>query len=277
MSKTTIQQVPEAVATDSKLQHTEVEQEQIISELEERLVQEAVTAIEETKRAIAAIEKNDNEAAVKAIEQAVGELDIILARDPDLALLPTDFGISVVNIGLEDHKLIREIRHEIKSAINFGYLSVARRLLNSIASEIQVMVTNLPLASYPDALKEAAKLMDEGKSEAAKEVLELALSTVVLEEEYLPIPILKARGLIEDASTESDKERAMQLLADARNQLKLSQELGYEEADVEYDELKQELKKLEWQINTGENSHHRFRDLKAKVTNFFLRISKAKK
>ncbi len=289
MSKTKIQQVSEAVPVDSnlegesslnleeKLQQTEAEQEQTITELEKRLVQEAVSAVAETKQAIAAIEKNDKDAAIKAIEQAIGELDIILARDPDLALLPTDYAIAVVNIALEDKNTIKHTRKEIKTAINFGYFSVARRLLNSLMSEIRVIVTNLPLATYPDALKQAVRLLDEEQSEEAKEVLALALSTFVIEEEYLPIPLLKAHRLIENASGSSDRDKAMQLLADARTQLRLSQDLGYAEADVEYDELKTELSNLEKQLKTGENTHHTFKQLKTKIANFFQRISKAKK
>ncbi len=284
MSKTEIKQ-SEAVTVDSNLEEqsslnsktTEVEQEQTITELEKRLVREAVNAVEETKQAIAAIEKNDRQTAIRAIEQAVGELDIILARDPDLALLPTDYEVAVVNMALEDKKTIRGVRREIKKAINYGYFSVARRLLNSLKSEICVIVTNLPLASYPDALKQAVRLLDEDKSEAAKEVLELALSTFVIEEEYLPIPLLKAHRLIEDASAKSDRDQAMQLLADARTQIKLSQELGYAEADVEYDELKTELRNLEKQLKAGENTHHTFRELKTKLANFFRRISQGKK
>lgn len=289
MSKTKIQQVSQAVPVDSnqsgqntldlevKPQPTEAEQERAITELEERLVQEAVCAVEETKRAIAAIEQNNNKAAIKAIEQAIGQLDVILARDPELALLPTDYEIAIINIALEDQKKIKDIRQKIKTAINFGYFSVARRLLNSLKSEIRVIVTNLPLASYPDALKRAVRLIDEDKSEEAKEVLQLALSTFVLEEEYLPIPILKAHGLIENASGSSDRDKALQLLADARTQLRLSQKLGYAEADVEYDELKRELKNLEKQLKAGENPHHTFKELKTKIAGFFQRISKAKK
>lgn len=289
MSKTKIEQVSETVTIDSnlssqgnsnsetKLRETEVHQEQAISELEQRLVQEAVSAVEETKRAIAAIEKNERDVAIKAIEQAIGELDVILARDPDLALLPTDYGFTIVNADLEDEKTIKDIRREIKSAINFGYFAVARRLLNSLASEIRVTITNLPLASYPDALKLAVRLIDEDKSQEATEVLELALSTFVLEEEYLPIPLLKAHKLIEDASGQSEREEAMQLLAEAHTQLRLSQQLGYAEADVEYDELKLELKNLERKLKAGEKTHQIFNDLRSKISGFFQRISQAKK
>ena len=287
MSKAKIERVSETATLDSnfasqtsselELQQAEVHQEQAISELEQRLVQEAVSAVEETKKAIAAIKKNDKSIAIKAIEQAIGELDIILARDPDLALLPTDYAITIVNAALEDKKTIKEIRREIRKAIDYGYLAVARRLLNSLASEIRVIVTNLPLASYPDALKQAARLIDEDKSTEAKELLELALSTFVLEEEYLPIPLLKAHKLIEDASSKSDKEEAMQLLAEAHTQLRLSQKLGYAEADVEYDELKTELRNLEKQLKAGEHNHNNFREFRTKVTGFFQRISKARR
>ena len=270
----------ETVTSDLEEQTTSniaTHKERAITELEERLIQEAVNAIEETKRAIAAIEKKDKDAAIKAIERAIGELDIILARDPDLALLPTDYTIAIVDTAPENEKTIKEIRQEIKSAINFGYFDVARRLINSLASEIRVIVTNLPLASYPESLKLAVKLIDENRNESAKEVLALALSTLVIEEEYLPIPLLKAHKLIEDASSQSDREEAMQLLAEAHTQLRLSQQLGYAEADVEYDELKTELRNLEKQLKEGEHSHHTFGELKTKVAGFFRRVSKTKK
>lgn len=127
-----------------------------------------------------------------------------------------------------------------------------------MASEIRVIVTNLPLASYPESLELAARLIDEGRNESAKEVLALALSTLVIEEEYLPIPLLKAHKLIENVSSQSDRAEAMQLLAQAHTQIRLSRQLGYAEADVEYDELKTELENLERQLKADEHSHHTF-------------------
>ena len=135
----------------------------------------------------------------------------------------------------------------------------------------------MPLASYPESLKLAVRLIDENRNESVKEVLSLALSTLVIEEEYLSIPLFKVHKLIEEASSQSDREEAMQLLAEAHTQLRLSQQLGYAEADVEYDELKTELRNLEKQLRAGEHSHHTFRELKTKVAGFFKRISKTKK
>ena len=258
-------------------QQNEAQKKQTITELEERLVREAVNAIKETKQAISAIENKDKEATIKAIERAIGQLDVILARDPDLALVPTDYAIAVVDTAPRQRKSIKDIRKEIKATINSGDFSHARQFLNSLASEIRVTVTNLPLATYPAALKRAVRLIDEDKNESAKGVLQLALATLVLIEEYLPIPILKARTLIQNASTESDRDRAMQLLAGARSQLKLSQDLGYAEGDSEYEELRIELKNLEKQLKTNENTKNAFAKLKTKITSFFQRISKNKK
>lgn len=80
MSKAEVEQVPQAASANLnsearntsnsavKLQQAEVHHEQAISELDKRLVREAVSAMEETKQAIAAINKNDDEVAIKAIE-----------------------------------------------------------------------------------------------------------------------------------------------------------------------------------------------------------------
>lgn len=277
VSETKLQQQTDQEKEQAILQHTEQEKEQTITELEERLVQEAVNAIQETKNAIAAIDENDHNQAIKAIERATGQLDIILAREPELSLVPTDYAIAIVNVAPDDQASIKEIRKAIKSAINSGDFPAARRLLNSLASEIRVTVTNLPLATYPEALKKSARLMDDGKPDQAKGVLQMALSTLVLIEEYKPLPILTAQNLIQTASSESDKDKAIQMLADARERLKLAQELGYAEDDEEYEQLNTELKNLEKQLKANEDAKNAFEKLKTRISAFFKRISNFKR
>ncbi|MFP4124061.1 MAG: YfdX family protein [Coleofasciculus sp.] len=273
MSDTQIHQV-----SDKELQQqTEQEKERTITELEKRLVQEAVNAIQETKDAIAAIDENDLDKAIKAIERATGQLDIILAREPELSLVPIDYTIAIINVAPDDKAAIKDIRKEIKSAVNSGDLPAARRLFNSLASEIRVTVSNLPLATYPNALKKAAKLIDEGNTAEAKGVLQIALSTLVLLEEYQPLPILNARNLIQSACSESDKDKAMQMLANARTRLKLAQELGYAEDDQEYEQLNTEIKNLEQQLKADEDTKNAFEKLKTRIAAFFKRISNFKR
>ena len=259
----------------SQIPNSEIYQERLIGELERRLIPEAIEAINETKKAIAAVARDDKPLALKSLQRAVEQLNTILACDLDLALLPTDYAIEVVDTGLENEKIIREIRRDIRLAIKFGYLAEARRLIDSLASEIRVTVTDLPLAGYLDALQRAIAAIARDRNKLAQRILKSALATLVLEEEYLPIPILKARSLIESARVQNDRQIAMQLLTDARKQLRLSHELGYGEADLEYDELRSKLIDLEKQLQAREHDHHNFRELKTKIASFLQRASKA--
>lgn len=259
----------------SQIPNSEIYQERLIGELERRLIPEAIEAINETKKAIAAVARDDKHLALKSLQWAIEQLNTILACDPDLALLPTDYAIEIVDTGLENEKIIREIRRDIRLAIKFGYLAEARRLIDSLASEIRVTVTDLPLASYLDALQRAIAAIARDRNKLAQRILKSALATLVLEEEYLPIPILKARSLIESARVQNDRQIAMQLLTDARKQLRLSHELGYGEADLEYDELRSKLIDLEKQLQAREHDHHNFRELKTKIASFLQRASKA--
>ncbi|MDJ0571401.1 MAG: hypothetical protein QNJ53_20455 [Pleurocapsa sp. MO_192.B19] len=153
--------------------------------------------------------------------------------------------------------------------------------VDSTLEEQNTLDSQLKLQQQTEAEKEQTiteleqRLVQEAVS--AIEETKQASAAIEKEEEYLPIPILKARGLIENASTQSDRDKAMQLLADARTQLKLSQELGYAKADAEYKELKTELKNLEKQLKAGGNTDNAFEKLQTKIAGFFQRLSQAKK
>ena len=61
----------------------------------EELLQDAVSALQETENALAALDKKDAKAATAALERATGKLEIVLARNPNRALAPVD--VSVVS------------------------------------------------------------------------------------------------------------------------------------------------------------------------------------
>lgn len=67
----------------------------------------------------------------------------------------------------------------------------ARSLLEGLGSEIVFTVTNLPLATYPDAIKAIVPMIDEGRIKEAKVALGLALNTLVLTNHVVPLPILR--------------------------------------------------------------------------------------
>jgi hypothetical protein len=88
---------------------------------------------------------------------------------------------------------------------------VLRDELAKLASELQVTKVELPLATFPEAMKSAAALIDKGKTDEAKVVLYTALNTLVISEErilclYSRAQALIAQAITDDASNE-DKER----------------------------------------------------------------------
>ena len=67
----------------------EKERKQAEDEASKTLGQEAKAAIDETQKAIDAIAANKNEQALAVIEQATGKINILLARNPATALIPS--------------------------------------------------------------------------------------------------------------------------------------------------------------------------------------------
>jgi hypothetical protein len=57
------------------------------------LLQDAVSALQETQNALAALDNKDGKAATAALERATGKLEIVLARNPSLALAPVDVSV----------------------------------------------------------------------------------------------------------------------------------------------------------------------------------------
>lgn len=200
----------------------------------DKLVDEAVAALRETQNALTAIDQNKPDDAIAALERATGKLEIVLARTPTLALAPVD--VSVVThdvIGTQAD--VEKIRGDAAAALAQGRLQVARQLISDLGSETVVSVSKLPLGTYPAALKQAAALLHQGKAQDAKVVLQTALSTIVIDNIVIPLPLVRAQLALEDARdllekkkrTDAESARMRQLLATARTQLQLGKALGY--------------------------------------------------
>ena len=128
---------------------------------------------------------------------------------------------------------IEAMTDEALDALKHGEVQQARHVLALLASEIVIAVTNIPLASYPAAVKAVVPLIDQGKIEEAKAALQSALSTLV--EERSVLPLLRAKLLLKRAETlvedgqrsEASNERLETLLNEARQQLEMAELLGY--------------------------------------------------
>ena len=83
-------QKPEQKSDETNSVEPQVQSEIEKMEAQERgnLLKDAQAALEETRNALAALDRNDKSAALAALERASGKLDLVVARDPHLALAP---------------------------------------------------------------------------------------------------------------------------------------------------------------------------------------------
>ncbi|HTT19290.1 MAG TPA: YfdX family protein [Candidatus Sulfotelmatobacter sp.] len=257
----------------------ERQREQAEREARKELDQDAKTAIEQTHKAVQAISENKTEEALSNIEQATGKINILLARNPSTALIPVDLAVNVIDTAPQNKTMILEIAQDASRAFDDKNYPTARALLYMLISEIRVRTYNLPLATYPDALKEAARLLDQKQNQQASNILLTALNTLVVVDRVTPLPLVLARDAINEAQSKSkqDKEAAEASLETAKNQIERARELGYTGKDAEYAALNDQISTLEKQLKGKADTMAAFSNLKEKLGAFLKRQSSEKR
>jgi multidrug resistance efflux pump len=212
--------------------------------------------------------------ALAALERATGKLDIILARDPKLNLAPA--GVTVITYDVQGGlDAVKSVRKHAEELIDQGRLQEARRLLRDLASETVISVTNIPLATYPDAIKSAVKLIDQNKADAAKRILQTALNTQVISETIIPLPVAHAQESLKTAEslaekkarTKDENERLKAALDQARTQLEFAQALGYGTKN-DFDKMYQQLAEIEEKTANNQSGSGFFAKIKESIADF---------
>jgi hypothetical protein len=83
------------------------------------LFEEATAAIREAKNALKALDEKKPKEALAALEVSSGKLTIILGREPELALAPSNVDVVTYDI-LADIYAVKEMRDEIEDALDDG-------------------------------------------------------------------------------------------------------------------------------------------------------------
>ncbi|MDK1281793.1 heat resistance protein YfdX2, partial [Cronobacter sakazakii] len=149
-----------------------------------QVLDEAVSALSLTKSALAALDGKDTARALATLAEVTGKLELIVAREPTLALAGVDVR-TIVHDLFANTETIEAMTDEALDALKHGEVQQARHMLALLASEIVITVTSIPLASYPAAVKAVVPLIDQGKIEEAKAALQSAVSTLVEERSVL--------------------------------------------------------------------------------------------
>ena len=253
----------------------EKQRQEAQQEAEKTLDQEAISAIEETNKAVKAIAANKTDDALAALERATGKLNILLARNPATALIPVSLQVEVIDAAPRDSKAISRLAQDASKAVDARDFPMARILLYGLTSEIRVRTYNLPLVSYPVALTEAARLLDQKKTKEANDVLLTALNTLAAIDRVTPLPLVLARAAIDQARDQSQKDKAMAqtLLETAKKELQRSKDLGYAGRDPEYEALNSDISNLEKQLKSNGDATSVFAKLENKLSAFLKRQS----
>ena len=257
-----------------------------LDEKRKELIADAGAALDETEKALTALDDGDTRAALDSLALATGKLELIVARDPELALAPV--GVDLISRDfVGDLETIEGTRTVIEEMIDDGKIQQARPLIRDFASELIVETTNLPLATYPEAIKLATAMIDEGDTEGAKRTVQTALATLVITEDVIPLPILRAELLLAKAEAglsgiETAKEEAAQqedadvtkpaeYVEAARKELEIAEALGYG-VDTDYADVRESLEQLDEQIEAKDDTGGIFRTLADNFSELRARI-----
>ncbi len=256
----------------------EQQTQQQASEQRQETHEEALAALREAERALRALDNGDGETALEAIERAVGKLQIILARSPDLALAPVGATVTQIDVFM-DPDSIRDAIKRAREFLSDGRVQKARRLLSTLASEVVISESYLPLATFPSDLAEVAPLIDQGKLDLAEQRLVATLSTVVVVDRVIPLPIVRAELLLDNAEqlasssgrSEADSTRLRDLLRAAREQIKMAELLGYGDKE-DFKVLYRELDEIEKQTRGDRSGEGLFEGIRERLSQIRRRL-----
>ena len=250
----------------------EAQRQQDQKEGEQALDQEAIAVVEQTEDAIKSIAANNKNDALASIERATGKINILLARNPTSALIPVHVEVGVIDVAPADIKLIDQMVQWATDATKERHLPAARLLLAALVSELRIHTTFVPLATYPAALQQAARLLDQGKNQDAGGVLLTALNTLVIDDRVVPLPLILAQAAIESADAQrQNKDKALALLQTAQNETNRSLHLGYMSDDSEYKALDRDISALESAIKGTSDTSSMFSHLRDRISAFLKR------
>jgi hypothetical protein len=248
--------------------------EKMHAEKRATLHKDAQSAIEDTRNALAALDKGDQQAALAALQQATGKLDLVVSRDPKLALAPVSVTTTMLDL-YATPDTVKAVVKQAKDHLGAERVQDARLLISDLASEADIHVTEIPLASYPATIRAVVPLVDAGKIDEAKAALHATLSTLVIETYVIPLPKVRAEAMLNEADTianksnrtDDDKAKLRAMIDATRRELQLAEVLGYGTKDS-YKPLYAQLDDIQKKTEGGQSGRGLFDKLRNSLREF---------
>jgi hypothetical protein len=261
----------EAAAADEKKQSSvsaipaekteEFNKQKLLAEQNQKIINEARDSVLGTQRALWALEENDSAAALTALQDVTKKLDLILTNNPGQVAVTADVEIDVIDFK-GDSKAVEQKVKQASELLKHGRLQAGRMVVDELASEMDITTLNIPLKTYPDAIKNAVGRINAGKVKEASQVLEQALNTLSEQIEIIPIPLLIADDLLvkaaeleqkSDLSKEKVRDEVLKLVDAAKEKLKIAELLGYGSKD-DYQPFYKVIADIKNTINTEKSA-----------------------
>jgi len=251
----------------------------LLAEHNQKIVNEAKEAVMGTQQALLDLEKNDNAAALTALQEVSKKLERILANSPASVLVSADIEVDVIDFKGSAQAVEQKVK-QAADLLNHGKLQAGRMVADELASEMDITTVNIPLKTYPGAIKNAVDQLNAGKTQDAAQVLEAAINSLVEETEIIPLPLLRAEGLLlkaseleqsSDLSKDKNRDEVLKLVDAAKEKIKIAQLLGYGGKD-DYQLFYKVIEDIKTTIHTEKSAatwakiKQAFADLKNKVT-----------
>ena len=211
------------------------EKAKLLAEKRKQITKEAKQVITGTRNALVSLEENNTKLARSQLQASLDKLDILLKKYPSLKLIPAETSAEVVSFD-NDIDQVKALEADADELIREQKIQQARHILDDLVSEIRLITVNIPLGSYPMAIKESVMQIDDNKVEEAKLTLVNVLDSLVSTTEVFSLPVLQAESLQEAASglahqsvlTKQDNSREiLKMTSAAREKLKMAELLGY--------------------------------------------------
>jgi len=250
-----------------------------LAEHNQQIVNTAKEAVMGTQQALLNLEKNDSANALTSLQEVSKKLEQIIANNPALVLVAADIEVDVIdfkgNAGVVEQKV-----KQAADLLNHGKLQAGRMVIDELASEMDITTVNIPLKTFPAAIKDAIGKINVGKAQDVMPILDEALNSLVEETEIIPLPLLRAESLLlnaseleqkSDLSKEKNREEVLKLVDAAKEKIKIAQLLGYGGKD-DYQLFYKVIDDIKTKIHTEKSAatwakiKQAFADLKNKVT-----------
>lgn len=254
-----------------------------LAEKSRKVITEARDALSGTEDALMALDKNDSKSALATLQDVSKKLDTLLSQNPASAMITADLEADIIDFA-GDSKTLEQTVKKADELLDDGKLQDARAILAELASEMRITTVNIPLGTYPAAIKQAISLVEAGKTNEAAQSLDAVLNTLVEVTEVMPLPVLRAEVLLSDAaelehktdlSKETSRVEVLKYVDAAKDNLKVAEILGYGSKD-DYEPIYTIIADIKDVIHT-EKSAAIWAKVKQEVLNLKNKIMQSKK